>query len=183
MIPHRQPRNRLYQSQNPRSSSCLQKQLQLATSLHLSELINMDTETAEAENTLSEQEAPRKSGRPSPIVMTYATNLTRLQNDLKDHVKGQYEFRNTRNGTRTITKEMTDYWAMKLYLEKNNLQYFIFSIHSENLQRQCNPSPSPRYASGIYFQQRWGLRLQCEAVDEHQMDKPMWKPSLCSLLH
>jgi hypothetical protein len=55
-----------------------------------------DTETAGAENTLPEQEAPRKAGRPPPITST--TNLIRLQSDLKDHVNGEYEFRNARNG-------------------------------------------------------------------------------------
>jgi hypothetical protein len=52
----------------------------------------MDTETTGAENTLPEQEAPRKSGRNPPIVMTPTTNLIRLQSDLKEHVKGEYKF-------------------------------------------------------------------------------------------
>jgi hypothetical protein len=47
---------------------------------------DMDTETISTENTLSEQEAPRKPGRPPPIVMTSTTNLIRL----KYHVKGEY---------------------------------------------------------------------------------------------
>jgi hypothetical protein len=50
---------------------------------------------------------------------------------LKKHVKGEYEFRNARNGTSILTKEMADYSAMKSYLEKNNLQYFTFSPNSE----------------------------------------------------
>jgi hypothetical protein len=91
----------------------------------------MDTETTGAENTLPEQEIPKKSGRPPPIVMTSTTNLIRLQSDLKEHVKGEYEFRNTRNGTRIIAKEMAGYSAMKSYLEKNNHQYFTFSPNSE----------------------------------------------------
>jgi hypothetical protein len=91
----------------------------------------MDTETTGAENALPEQEAPKKSGRPPSVVMTSTTNLIRLQSDLKDHVKGQYEFRNTRNETRIVTKEIADYSAMKFYLEKNNLQHFTFSTHSE----------------------------------------------------
>jgi hypothetical protein len=37
-----------------------------------------DTETTGAENALPEQEAPRKPGRPPPIVMTSTTNLIRL---------------------------------------------------------------------------------------------------------
>jgi hypothetical protein len=40
---------------------------------------DMDTETAEEENTLPEQEAPRKPGRLSPIVMTSTTNPIRFQ--------------------------------------------------------------------------------------------------------
>jgi hypothetical protein len=54
---------------------------------------DMDTEPTEAE-----QEAPRNSGGPP------ATTPIRLQSDLKQHVKGEYDFRNTRNGTRIITK-------------------------------------------------------------------------------
>jgi hypothetical protein len=36
---------------------------------------DMDTETTVTENTVLEQEAPRKPGRPPPIVMTSTTNL------------------------------------------------------------------------------------------------------------
>jgi hypothetical protein len=62
--------------------------------------------------------------------MTSTTNPIRLQSDLKVNVKGEYEFRNTRNGTRIVTKEMVDHSAMKSYLEKNNLHYFILSRNS-----------------------------------------------------
>jgi hypothetical protein len=48
--------------------------------------------TTGADNTLPEQEAPRKSGRPPPTVMTSTTNLIRLQSDLKEHFKAEYEF-------------------------------------------------------------------------------------------
>jgi hypothetical protein len=60
---------------------------------------DMGTETTEAENALPEQEAPRKPRRPPPIMITSTTNLIRLQSYLKDHVKGDYEFRNTGIGT------------------------------------------------------------------------------------
>jgi hypothetical protein len=53
---------------------------------------DMDMEITEAENTLLEQEALRKPGRLSPIAMTSTTNLIRLQRNLKDHIKGEYEF-------------------------------------------------------------------------------------------
>jgi hypothetical protein len=49
---------------------------------------DLDMETTGAENTLPENEAPRKSGWPPPI-MTSTTNLIRLQSDLKEHVKGE----------------------------------------------------------------------------------------------
>jgi hypothetical protein len=91
----------------------------------------VDTDTSGTENTLPEQEAPRKPGRPQPIVMTFTTNLIGAQRDLKGHVKGEYEFRNIRNGTRILTKEMAGYSAMKFYLEKNNLHYFTFTPNSE----------------------------------------------------
>jgi hypothetical protein len=55
----------------------------------------MDTETTDAENTLSVEEALRKSGRPPSIMMASIINLIPLQNDLKEHVKGECEFRNT----------------------------------------------------------------------------------------
>jgi hypothetical protein len=55
---------------------------------------DMDTETTGAENTPPEQEAPRESGRP-PILTTSTKNLIQLQSDLKEHAKGEYEFRNT----------------------------------------------------------------------------------------
>jgi hypothetical protein len=44
---------------------------------------DMDVETTGTENILSQQETPRKSGRPPPIVMTSTTLLIRLQSDLK----------------------------------------------------------------------------------------------------
>jgi hypothetical protein len=91
----------------------------------------MDTETTEAGNTLPKQEAPRKPGRQQTVLITYNKNLIRLQSDLKDRVKGEYEFRNVRNGTHIITKELADYSTMKSYLEKNNLHCFTFSLNFE----------------------------------------------------
>jgi hypothetical protein len=57
--------------------------------------IDMGTETTDAENTLSEQEAPREPGSSSPIEVTSIIKLIRLQSDFKDRIKEQYEFRNT----------------------------------------------------------------------------------------
>jgi hypothetical protein len=49
----------------------------------------MDTETTGAENTLPEQEAPKKSGRPPPTVITSKINLIQLRSELKEQVKGE----------------------------------------------------------------------------------------------
>jgi hypothetical protein len=55
---------------------------------------DMDTETTGAENATPEQEAPRKPGRLPPIATTSTIKLIRLQSDLKEHARGEYEFRN-----------------------------------------------------------------------------------------
>jgi hypothetical protein len=44
---------------------------------------DIDTENTGAENKVMEQEAPRKPGKPPPIMMTSTTNLIRLQSSLK----------------------------------------------------------------------------------------------------
>jgi hypothetical protein len=49
-----------------------------------------------------------------------------LQRQLKGIVKCSFEFRNTRNGTRIATKEMTDYSSIKEYLSSQTLNYFTF---------------------------------------------------------
>jgi hypothetical protein len=56
-----------------------------------------------------------------------------LQSDLKEHVKGDYEFRNKRNGNHIIIK-MADYSAMKSCLEKNNLYYFTSSYFEKPIK-------------------------------------------------
>jgi hypothetical protein len=56
---------------------------------------DMETETTGTENKLPVQKIPRKPGRLSPTMITSTTNLIQLQSDLKDHVKGEHEFRNT----------------------------------------------------------------------------------------
>jgi hypothetical protein len=62
----------------------------------------MDTDSAGAEATENEEAVPGKAGRPPPIILNSKTNLIQLQKQLKNVVKGDFEFRNTRNGTRVI---------------------------------------------------------------------------------
>jgi hypothetical protein len=44
---------------------------------------------------------------------------------------GNFQFHNTRSGTRIVTKEMAYFSAFKNYLENNNLSYFTFIPNSE----------------------------------------------------
>jgi hypothetical protein len=52
---------------------------------------------------------------------------------LQSHIKGtgNFEFRNTRSGTRIITNEMADFSAIKNYLGNNNLSYITFFPKSQ----------------------------------------------------
>jgi hypothetical protein len=49
-----------------------------------------------------------------------------LQKVIKSVVKENFEFRNTRIGTRVITKTLADFAAVKSHLETSNLPYFTF---------------------------------------------------------
>jgi hypothetical protein len=65
------------------------------------------------------QQAPSsQAGRPPPTVLTSQVNLTQLQRQLKGLVKGNFDFRNTRNGTRVVTKEMEDFSIYPLSLRE-----------------------------------------------------------------
>jgi hypothetical protein len=86
----------------------------------------MDTDSSSAEATPQEEAVPGKKGRPTPIVITAATNLMQLQKVIKSVVKENFEFRNIRNGSRVITKILADFAAAKSHLKTYNLPYFTF---------------------------------------------------------
>jgi hypothetical protein len=74
-----------------------------------------------------QQQPPNsQTGRGPPIIVTSAINLIQLQKHLKGLVEVSFEFRNTRNGTRIVTKEMADCSAIKEYLNSQILNYFTF---------------------------------------------------------
>jgi hypothetical protein len=89
---------------------------------------SMDTETSDMEESPQEEATPGKTGRPPPIVITATVNLLQLQKLIKSVVKKNFEFRNTRNGTRVITKTLGDFAAVKSYLETNNLHYLPLTL-------------------------------------------------------
>jgi hypothetical protein len=72
-----------------------------------------------AENTTEHQQHQAPSNhadRLPPIVLTSQANLIQLQRQLKGLLKGSFEFCNTRNGTRVVRKEMTDFFSHPLIL-------------------------------------------------------------------
>jgi len=79
-----------------------------------------------------DQQAPtNKAGRPPPIVLTSKINLIAVQKEIKLIVTGSFEFRNTRTGTKIMSKEMADYSAIRQYLEAKHLSYYTFFPKSE----------------------------------------------------
>jgi hypothetical protein len=91
----------------------------------------MDTDAPDAQSSAEEVAAPKKSARPPPIVLTSAANLIRLQK-LKGVARQNFELRNTRTGTRVVTKDMVDYQAVKAHFTENSLAYFTFSLNLRN---------------------------------------------------
>jgi hypothetical protein len=59
-------------------------------------------------------------------VITATINLLQVQKIIRGVVKGNLEFRNTGNGTRVLTQTLTDFAAVKSYLESRNMPYFTF---------------------------------------------------------
>jgi hypothetical protein len=78
-----------------------------------------------------QQEPPSQAGRPPPIVLTTQTNLIQLQKQLTELVKGNFEFRNTRNRIRIVTKEMADFSAIKSHFDTKGMSYFTFYLKSQ----------------------------------------------------
>jgi hypothetical protein len=62
--------------------------------------------------------------------LTSTVNLISLQKDLKLILKGPFEFRNTRAGNKVMSKEMTDYSAIRHNLDSKQLCYFTFFLKS-----------------------------------------------------
>jgi hypothetical protein len=59
------------------------------------------------------------------------SGLIQLQRHVRDIDKGDFEFRNTRSGTRITTKVMEDFSAIRKYLEGKNVSHFTYFHKSE----------------------------------------------------
>jgi hypothetical protein len=77
------------------------------------------------------QQRSTGADRPPPIVLTSSVNLIQLQKTLKDLVRGGFEFRNTRNGTRVVTREIVDYSAIWAHFDNQKYHYYTFHTKSE----------------------------------------------------
>jgi hypothetical protein len=76
------------------------------------------------------QATSSNAGRPPTIVLTFHANLRQLERQLKCSTIGNFEFRNTRNRTRVVMKEMADFSAICCHFESNNLPYFTLYLKS-----------------------------------------------------
>jgi hypothetical protein len=68
--------------------------------------------------------------------------------------KQVFEFRNTKNGTRVITKDMVDFEAVKLHFESNHLSFYSFFPKSEKpikavIRHLPNNAPAEDIAEGL----------------------------------
>jgi hypothetical protein len=95
-----------------------------------------------------------KLGQQPPIILTSAANLIQLQKQLKGVAQRSFEFHNTRNGTRIVTKDMVDYQAVKSYFDKNSLSYYTFYPKSEKpikavLRHLPNKTPAQDISDGL----------------------------------
>jgi hypothetical protein len=93
----------------------------------------MDTDSSGSESTPQEETVPAKTCRPPPIILTSSANLIQLQKQLKNVVKEDFQFRNTRSGTRVLTIGMADFLAIKSHFEGNNLSFCTFYTKTEKL--------------------------------------------------
>jgi hypothetical protein len=111
----------------------------------------MDTDSAVAEATANEETVPGKTGRPPPIIFSSQANLIQLQKQLKNGVKGDFEFRNTRNGTRVVTKGTADFEAVKFHFTNNSLSYYSFFPQVPEAHKGSNTPPSYRHPGWRYL--------------------------------
>jgi hypothetical protein len=77
-----------------------------------------------------------------------------LQRQIRDVVRGNFEFRNTRSGTRIVSKEMEDFSTIKKHLESTNLSYFTYFPKSEKpiktvIRHLPSNTPAPDICDGL----------------------------------
>jgi hypothetical protein len=92
---------------------------------------DMYPDSSGTEATSNEEAVPGNTGRPPPIILTSTTNQIQLAKQLQNVIKGNFEFRNTSNGTRVITRSMADFQSVKSHFDTSNLSYYSLYPKSE----------------------------------------------------
>jgi hypothetical protein len=107
----------------PQTAQPKKTQTAVATKHYYAPLKTVEMEAAKegSDNDTSGVDEQQTTGRPPPIILTLATNLIHLQSKLKELVKGNFEFRNTKSGTRIISIEMSYYSVIRTYLDSQSL--------------------------------------------------------------
>jgi hypothetical protein len=95
-------------------------------------------------------QATSQAGRPPPIIITAATNLLQLQKKQRVFVKGSVEFRNTRNGTRVVTKELSDFSVIKASRQGKSVLLYLLPQKHETYKSH-NTAPTFPHPSGGYL--------------------------------
>jgi hypothetical protein len=91
----------------------------------------LDTDSSGSEANTHEVAVPAKTCRPLQIMLTSAANLIQLKKQLKNEVKEDFEFSNTRSLTRVLTISISGFLVIKSNFERNNLSFFTFYPKSE----------------------------------------------------
>jgi hypothetical protein len=116
----------------------------------------MDLEVTEGD----QQEPSSQAGRPPPIILTSATKLLQLQKKLRGLVKGSFEFRNSKNGDRVVTREMADFSAVKAYFTSENLSFYTFFPLISETREGRQQTPSFRHSCRRYFRGADRIRIR-----------------------
>jgi hypothetical protein len=98
-------------------------------SLNLAPLISVEMEADHGDDADDTPECQQYQA--PPIVLTSQVNLIQMRKQLKDLLRGNFEFRNNRNGTRAVTKVMADFQQS--------------ALASRSISSHASPSvPNPR---------------------------------------
>jgi hypothetical protein len=102
----------------------------------------------DSDATTREEAVHSTAGRPPPIILTANTNLIQLQRQMKNVAKGDFEFRNTKSGTRR-----TDFEAVKSFFSTlKPLVVVLLSQVPETYQSSPSSPPCQHLGAGHF---RW----------------------------
>jgi hypothetical protein len=111
---------------------------------------NMETDSGGTEANTQEGAVPGKTGRPPPIILTSELNFFQLQKQLKNVVEDDFEFRNTRNGTRVVTKGTADFEAVNSNFS-NKQRLILLHPKGSITDKSCDTAPPTLHPCGGHF--------------------------------